>query len=99
MNSPLGDAPDGAAPAQPALPAATEVVAVDHVAVARLYGEPLFTLPTDLYAQDPTTATTADAELHNQPFQITSIERAIALSMDLIRSQLEIPISSDSATA
>ena len=59
----------------------------------------LFTLPTDLYAQDPTTATTADAELHNQPFQITSIERAIALSMDLIRSQLEIPISSDSATA
>jgi segregation and condensation protein A len=22
---------------------------VDHVAVARLYGEPLFTLPTDLY--------------------------------------------------
>ena len=32
------------APAQPLLP---EVV--DHVAVARLYGEPLFQLPTDLY--------------------------------------------------
>ena len=59
----------------------------------------LFTLPTDLYAQDPATATTADAELHNQPFQITNIQRAIALSMDLIRSQLEIPISRDSATA
>ena len=59
----------------------------------------LFTLPTDLYAQDPATATTADAELHNQPFQITNLQRAIALSMDLIRSQLEIPISRDSATA
>ncbi|HQZ56342.1 MAG TPA: segregation/condensation protein A, partial [Ottowia sp.] len=32
------------APEQAPLP-----VVVDHVAVARLYGEPLFALPTDLY--------------------------------------------------
>jgi segregation and condensation protein A len=37
-------------PSEPALPdgpSAPEVV--DHVAVARLYGEPLFTMPLDLY--------------------------------------------------
>ena len=31
------------------LPAAAHPAVVDHVAVARLYGEPLFDLPTDLY--------------------------------------------------
>jgi len=31
------------------LPVAAEPAMVDHVAVARLYGEPLFDLPTDLY--------------------------------------------------
>ena len=31
------------------LPAADETAVVDNVAVARLYGEPLFALPTDLY--------------------------------------------------
>jgi segregation and condensation protein A len=36
-------APDGSAEAQ-AMPGV-----VDHVAVARLYGEPLFALPNDLY--------------------------------------------------
>ena len=30
-------------------PIAADVAVVDHVAVARLYGEPLFDLPTDLY--------------------------------------------------
>ena len=34
-------------PALPEAPSAPEVV--DHVAVARLYGEPLFTMPLDLY--------------------------------------------------
>jgi segregation and condensation protein A len=29
--------------------ASSQAQAVDHVAVARLYGEPLFALPTDLY--------------------------------------------------
>jgi len=38
---PLGDLAHASAPAQPEV--------VDHVAVARLYGEPLFNLPTDLY--------------------------------------------------
>ncbi|TAK84911.1 MAG: segregation/condensation protein A [Aquabacterium sp.] len=33
----------------PALPEAGATDVVDHVAVARLYGEPLFALPTDLY--------------------------------------------------
>jgi segregation and condensation protein A len=40
--STLPESPDGAA-----LPVMPEVV--DHVAVARLYGEPLFSLPQDLY--------------------------------------------------
>ncbi|MEO7547508.1 MAG: segregation/condensation protein A, partial [Ramlibacter sp.] len=36
--------PESAAPAAPGMP---EVV--DQVALARLYGEPLFAMPTDLY--------------------------------------------------
>ena len=36
------------APAQ-AAPAQTEMAMVDNVALARLYGEPLFAMPTDLY--------------------------------------------------
>ena len=39
--------PEGAAPEAPAIPAMPEVV--DQVALARLYGEPLFRLPQDLY--------------------------------------------------
>ena len=35
------------APAAPELDSTPQ--AIDHVAVARLYGEPLFALPTDLY--------------------------------------------------
>ncbi|MFM8664629.1 MAG: segregation and condensation protein A [Betaproteobacteria bacterium] len=41
METPPGDSPVPEAPSQ--------AQAVDHVAVARLYGEPLFALPTDLY--------------------------------------------------
>ena len=43
------DAVSGLAPAWPAEPAPPEPVVVDQVAVARLYGEPLFALPQDLY--------------------------------------------------
>ena len=39
--------PEGTAPEAPAIPAMPEVV--DQVALARLYGEPLFRLPQDLY--------------------------------------------------
>lgn len=49
MNAPSADAPGAAVPAGDAPSAAHAAVAVDHVAVARLYGEPLFVLPTDLY--------------------------------------------------
>jgi segregation and condensation protein A len=44
LPTPLGVGPDALAPELPHMP---EVV--DHVAVARLYGEPLFALPQDLY--------------------------------------------------
>ena len=44
LPTPLGIGPDALAPELPHMP---EVV--DHVAVARLYGEPLFALPQDLY--------------------------------------------------
>ena len=40
--------PDLSVPGNEALPPVTPAV-VDHVAVARLYGEPLFALPQDLY--------------------------------------------------
>jgi hypothetical protein len=51
----------------------------------------LTTLPTDLYVQDAATASLPDAEHHNLPFAIVNIERAISLTIALIRSQLEIP--------
>ncbi len=49
---PSGPALAGLAPEQDPAPRPdpqARTVAVDHVAVARLYGEPLFALPTDLY--------------------------------------------------
>lgn len=46
MTAPTADL---ALPDAPASPADAPPPPVDHVAVARLYGEPLFTLPTDLY--------------------------------------------------
>jgi hypothetical protein len=51
----------------------------------------LATLPTDLYAQDAAAASLPEGEQHNLPFEIVNIERAITLTMALIRSQLEIP--------
>ncbi len=44
LPAPVGLGPDALAPELPHMPAV-----VDHVAVARLYGEPLFALPQDLY--------------------------------------------------
>ncbi len=41
--------PDAALPAPADAATALDNLPVDHVAVARLYGEPLFALPTDLY--------------------------------------------------
>ena len=49
----------------------------------------LSTLPTDLFSQDSADPGIAEAEKHNQPFQIVDIERAVAFTMALIRSQLE----------
>ena len=51
----------------------------------------LATLPTDLYVQDAAAASLPEAEQHNLPFEIVNIERAITLTMALIRSQLEMP--------
>jgi segregation and condensation protein A len=45
----LAEAPPPAVPDMPPPPADSGPGVVDRVAMARLYGEPLFALPTDLY--------------------------------------------------
>ena len=82
---------------QPQIPGLCLVGSPHAEAIARWHRQQcegaglLATLPTDLYAQDAAAASLPEGEQHNLPFEIVNIERAITLTMALIRSQLEIP--------
>ncbi len=51
----------------------------------------LATLPIELYQQDPIEQPHDQEQERNQPFEIRDIERAVALTMHQITTQLELP--------
>ena len=60
----------------------------------------LTTLPTDLMRQEPITAAEqAQEQERNQPFEILNIERAVALTMQQITAELELPEPAQTAAA
>jgi hypothetical protein len=60
----------------------------------------LTTLPTDLMRQEPIAATEqAQEQERNQPFEILNIERAVALTMQQITAELELPEPAQTAAA
>ena len=57
------------------------------------------TLPTSLYQQDPLKADQAEEEERNQPFQILDIDRAVNLTMQHIKAELELARGTNSHAA
>ena len=59
----------------------------------------LATLPIELYQQDPIEQPHDQEQERNQPFEIRDIERAVALTMHQITTQLELPEPSGAPAA
>ena len=59
----------------------------------------LATLPIELYQQDPIEQPHDQEQERNQPFEIRDIERAVALTIHQITTQLELPEPSDAPAA
>jgi hypothetical protein len=59
----------------------------------------LATLPIELYQQDPIEQPHDQEQERNQPFEIRDIERAVALTMHEITTQLELPEPSGALAA
>lgn len=59
----------------------------------------LATLPIELYQQDPIEQPHDQEQERNQPFEIRDIERAVALTMHQITTQLELPEPSGTPAA